>query len=70
MGIEFIKMVGFYRVKIDGEYRGTVKKFEDWTVRGTSIRWQAQSKNGVYKGSALTRREAADLLAKSNLNAA
>lgn len=60
--IEFVKMSGFYHVEIDGLYRGRVKKIEDWTVRGTSIRWEATSKNGVYKGSGKTRKEAAEFL--------
>lgn len=57
--IEFIKQPGFYHVEIDGVYRGRVRRVEDWTVRGTRVRWQAETKNGRVLGSAPTRKEAA-----------
>lgn len=62
MQVEFVKMVGLYHVEIDGNYRGRVKRVEDWTARGTRIRWESYSKNGVFKGSGSTRNEAAQYL--------
>lgn len=42
---------------------GTVKKVEHWTVRGTSVKWDAQRK-GRFVGSGNSRKEAAELLCK------
>lgn len=61
--VDFIKNgPSGYHVEINGEYRGKVTRVEDWTIRGTRIRWQAESKNKVVKGSAPTRKEAAEFL--------
>lgn len=60
--VKFIKADGKYRVEIDGVYRGHVKRVEDWTVRGSRIRWEAYSRGCTYLGSAPTRKMAAEYL--------
>lgn len=60
--VEFIKVHGLYHVEVRGLYAGKVRKFEDWTTRGSSVRWQAETKNGRVIGSGKTRGEAASLL--------
>ncbi len=40
---------------------GSVRRMEDWTVRGTRVRWEAY-RTGNFIGSAPTRKEAASLL--------
>lgn len=56
-----------YKVWIDGEFRGTVSKVDNWVVRGTRITWEARSKNNLYKGQASTRIAAAQFLIKQEL---
>lgn len=60
---KFVKMSGFYHVEICGRYAGKVSRIEDWTVRGKSVRWQAE-KMGKVVGNGKTRIEAARLLRK------
>lgn len=52
---------GFQVVYADDKLVGSVKRKEDWTVRGTRVRWEAWTK-GRYIGSDSTRKAAAALL--------
>lgn len=63
MGVTFrkSKATSAHFVYADDILIGSTKKVEDWTVRGSSVRWEAWRK-GKYVGSANTRKEAAELL--------
>lgn len=57
----FERKDGFQFVRAGGKLVGRVKRIEDWTVRGTRVRWEAWSK-GCYISSEQTRKAAAALL--------
>jgi hypothetical protein len=66
--VEFVRRHGTnsYRVEIDGRYVGSVRRVEDWTVRGTRVRWEATTRGGRFLGDGPTRKVAAQfLVAKS-----
>ena len=57
----FDRKDGFQFVYADGKLVGRVKRIEDWTVRGTSVRWEAWAQ-GRYSSSEQTRKAAAATL--------
>lgn len=59
--ITFEQKEGCQLVWIGTKLVGRVKRIEDWTVRGTSVRWEAWTKDR-YIGSESTRKAAAALL--------
>jgi hypothetical protein len=61
--VEFFRQEGFYRVEINGSYAGRVRRVEDWTVRGTRVRWEALTRRGVFLGDGPTRKQAVQWLA-------
>lgn len=57
---------GNSEVFYDGVRIGVVRKREDWTVRGTRIRWEAWRKGKCITSDAFTRNEAVEALRVGN----
>lgn len=53
-----------YKVFDGDRFLGFVERVEGWTVRGRPISWKARRIGHAHVGSASTRKEAAQLLAK------